>query len=162
MTLALPLPVAEEQPWLALFAEVLGPPQGARRHRAARRGDRIVTFHSDEHRTAEERLRNAAAAQWAKRPPLDSAVTVRIETWHDRPQRLQRKRDRNTGPQRFTGKPDADNIAKLVLDALTLAGVWRDDTLVSDLVVERRYLPLDADGRHVGMTRTAVYVWRTP
>ena len=36
-------------------------------------------------------------------------------------------------------KPDADNLAKAVLDALTTVGVWRDDAQVAELVIVKRY-----------------------
>ena len=40
-----------------------------------------------------------------------------------------------------TNKPDADNLAKAVLDALTGIRAWHDDALVSELVV-RKYWEL--------------------
>ena len=39
----------------------------------------------------------------------------------------------------FTGKPDADNLAKAVMDSLTTLGVWTDDALVVTLIVRKRY-----------------------
>lgn len=39
----------------------------------------------------------------------------------------------------FAGKPDADNLAKAVMDALTTLGVWTDDALVVTLIVRKRY-----------------------
>ena len=36
-----------------------------------------------------------------------------------------------------TYKPDADNLAKLVLDALTKAGAWDDDAQVTTLIVNK-------------------------
>jgi len=39
----------------------------------------------------------------------------------------------------FVRKPDADNLAKAVMDAMTMIGVWRDDDQVTDLVVRKRY-----------------------
>jgi Holliday junction resolvase RusA-like endonuclease len=39
----------------------------------------------------------------------------------------------------FTGKPDADNLAKAVMDALTSLGVWTDDSLVVTLIARKRY-----------------------
>ena len=137
---------------------VLGKPQGARRHRTGRRGGKVVTYHADDHVAAEASVAHQAWAAWGQRPALDEAVSVEIETWHARPADLRRRKDRGSGPLPFLGKPDADNVAKLVLDALTKAGVWRDDTRVSDLVVRRRYLPLDQDGHEVGEPRTSVVV----
>ena len=39
----------------------------------------------------------------------------------------------------FTGKPDFDNLAKAVADAITQIGVWRDDSLVVDSHITKRY-----------------------
>ena len=144
----------------ALSIVVHGAPQGARRHRAAKRGNRVVTFHADEHVAAEATFVHAAHVEWHGRPALDEPVTVEIETFHARPARLRRKADRGSPALPFVGKPDGDNVAKLVLDALTKAGVWRDDTRVADLVVRRRYLPLDGEGNEVGVPRTSVVVRR--
>jgi crossover junction endodeoxyribonuclease RusA len=41
------------------------------------------------------------------------------------------------------GVPDVDKAARLILDALTDAGMWRDDRLVSDLTVRRRWADVD-------------------
>lgn len=147
-----------------LSIEVLGTPQGARRHRAAKRGDRVVTFHADAHIAAEAAIAAEAIAARVgpdgMPPALDEAVVVEITTHHARPKRLRRQMDRGTGSLPFTGKPDADNVAKLVLDALTKAGVWVDDTRVARLVVERLYLPFSQGGHEVGVPRTSVVVRR--
>jgi Holliday junction resolvase RusA-like endonuclease len=39
----------------------------------------------------------------------------------------------------FTKKPDADNLAKAVLDALTAMGVWKDDSQVVILDVTKAW-----------------------
>lgn len=36
-------------------------------------------------------------------------------------------------------RPDADNYAKSVMDAMTQAGIWKDDTLVVRLSVTKRW-----------------------
>jgi len=36
-------------------------------------------------------------------------------------------------------KPDVDNVAKAILDALTTAGAWKDDAQVADLHVSKGY-----------------------
>lgn len=47
-------------------------------------------------------------------------------------------------------KPDADKIARLILDALTHAGVVKDDCQVAELFVEKRWVPRDtAEGTTV-------------
>lgn len=45
-------------------------------------------------------------------------------------------------PRMVSKKPDADNFAKAVMDALTASGVWADDSQVADLSVTKYY----ADG----------------
>lgn len=147
---------------------VPGKPYGARRPNVVRRGDRHFAVNPDSHVEHEERIRIAAEA--AQGGPLGAWVTiegpvrVQIETWHHRPARLKRAADRGaylrTGSSTaYTGKPDADNVAKLVMDALTRAGTWRDDTQVSDLSVRRRYLDLGLDGVEIGIERTEVRVY---
>lgn len=42
-------------------------------------------------------------------------------------------------------KPDADKIARLLMDALTLAGAIKDDSQVAELRVEKRWIPRDAE-----------------
>jgi Holliday junction resolvase RusA-like endonuclease len=115
--------------------------------------------HDDGHLAAEDRITRIAASSWHELK-LDEAVAVEIATWHRRPQTMKRKKDAGDGARFFVGKPDADNIAKLVLDALTKAGIWTDDTRVADLVVRRRYLPLDERSIEVGVERTEVRVRR--
>lgn len=139
--------MSARQSWLSFV--VLGAPQGARRHRVDTRSGRVRTYHGDDHEAAEAAVVRAAAAAmvangWVER--YDGPVSVGITTTHRRPKRLCRKMDRATGLRPYVGKPDADNIAKLILDGITKAGVWTDDTRVASLVVTRWYARLHLDG----------------
>ena len=88
--------------------------------------------------------------------PLDVPVRVDVTLVAARPQRLRRRRDPDGRIPRAVGKPDADNAAKLVMDALVKAMVLRDDTLVCVLHVERWYA-----GRDEGpATEVVVSTWR--
>jgi Holliday junction resolvase RusA-like endonuclease len=78
-----------------------------------------------------------ARAKW-HREPLDEAVAVLVLAVASRPKRLLRKRDPD-GRMWRTSKPDIDNVAKAVLDALVKAGVIRDDTLVVSLSAQSLY-----------------------
>lgn len=51
-----------------------------------------------------------------------------------------------------TGRPDVDNLAKLVMDQLTAAGVWADDAKVAHLECHKLY----AEKGGVGITITSV------
>jgi Holliday junction resolvase RusA-like endonuclease len=46
---------------------------------------------------------------------------------------------RGSAPTHPTGKPDLDNLDKAVCDAITAAGVWRDDSQVTSSRVCKRY-----------------------
>lgn len=55
-------------------------------------------------------------------------------------------------PLHHTAKPDADNAAKAVLDALTQLGAWSDDAQVADLRVRKLYAtPGEPAGAHVSI-----------
>lgn len=44
-----------------------------------------------------------------------------------------------SAPQHPTGKPDVDKTTRATLDALTDAGVWRDDSFVTSLTATKAY-----------------------
>jgi len=88
--------------------------------------------------------RFAAPAFGATRFEKGTALEVSILAVFPRPKRLLRKKDPDgLFPQ--TQKPDADNVAKLVLDGL--APFWGDDAQVSDLIVRKRYVERDESPR---------------
>ena len=70
--------------------------------------------------------------------PLDGAVSILITAVSKRPKSLLRKKDPE-GRMWCPKKPDADNIAKAVMDALVEGGVLRDDAYVTGLSVETLY-----------------------
>ena len=53
---------------------------------------------------------------------------------------------RADAPVYHVAKPDADNAAKAVLDALTTVGLWTDDAIVAELVVTKRYADQRGEG----------------
>ena len=114
--------------------------RGASRPRATRRGAHATVYMPEEHRDAEAGLAAllAAAAReqgWARveRPGI-VALTIRL--YVARPQR-EMARSWPDDPYLVGGKPDADNVAKLAMDAGTKAGLWQDDTQVAALLVDR-------------------------
>jgi Holliday junction resolvase RusA-like endonuclease len=72
-------------------------------------------------------------AAMPKRPRAawDCALAVEIDFMLPRP-----ARGKYSEP---LGKPDLDNLAKAVLDALTDVGMWTDDSRVVELKVSKRY-----------------------
>lgn len=102
-------------------------------------------------RTAEAMgaVRDAYVAAGGEPAPSGTPVGILIMT--ARP--LPKSRPKRVSEERDTFKPDVDNIAKLVLDALT--GVaWDDDTQVTDLRVVKR------DRKRGAREETRVYVIR--
>ena len=46
---------------------------------------------------------------------------------------------KSSAPEQHLGRPDLDNLAKAVLDAMTELGFWRDDSQVVRMMVTKRY-----------------------
>lgn len=83
-------------------------------------------------------------AQW-RREALAEPVAVHIDAIVKRPGRLHRKKDPD-GLLISPTFPDADNVAKAVLDAMQKAGVLKDDKFVVDLRVRNLYSTKHANG----------------
>jgi Holliday junction resolvase RusA-like endonuclease len=90
--------------------------------------------------TAEEWKSLVATAAKSETPPqpLEGPVSVQIDFYMPRPKSLYRKSD----PESIVwcgSKPDADNLAKAVIDAMTQLGWWRDDAAIARLLVTKSY-----------------------
>lgn len=81
---------------------------------------------------AEARIQQQVSEAYG-RLPYDGPLQVSITVWLQKP-----KSKPKTRPCRPTGRPDVDNYAKLVLDALN-GILWRDDSLVCRLFTEKVY-----------------------
>ena len=130
------------------------------RPRGSRRGSRMTFRNSETHRRYLQAATEIFGAMWRGKEPLDEAVTVQVDCYFCRPQRLRRVRHRGDGPLPYVGTPDSDNAAGLPLDGLVRAGVLRDDSRVSDLIVHRRWIGLDDAGRDEAPEHTRVRLWR--
>lgn len=146
-----------------LEVSISGAPVGAARPRFRRATG--TTYKLKKHAGWESYATDVFLGEWEARwgtavrarPPIDEPTVVRIEMHHARPKRLRRRADPRCALPAIR-KPDVDNVAKLVLDALVKAGVLRDDTVVVELVARRWYLPIDERGRDVGGERVDVSV----
>jgi crossover junction endodeoxyribonuclease RusA len=49
---------------------------------------------------------------------------------------------RSAAPRFHAQKPDVDNLIKAVMDALSIIGIWEDDTQACRLIVEKRWATL--------------------
>jgi Holliday junction resolvase RusA-like endonuclease len=93
-----------------------------------------------------------AAREHAPKVPFTGPVSMTLTAVFARPKThfYTGKREgvlRPGVPTYHTSKPDRDNIEKAVLDALTRLRFWRDDSLVCDGPVTKRY---EGDGFEVG------------
>lgn len=78
-------------------------------------------------------VRAAAEQAWADRPPLDCALAVDIEFVMPRPTSTPKL---STPPA--VKRPDLGKLARSTEDALTSAGVYRDDSLIVDEHLRKR------------------------
>ena len=90
------------------------------------------TYTPDKTAEAMERIRMAFVACGGEPAPEGVPVSVTIAT----ARRMPKSRPKRVAEEPDVYKPDADNVAKLVLDALN--GVaWADDTQVTELRVRK-------------------------
>jgi Holliday junction resolvase RusA-like endonuclease len=81
-----------------------------------------------------------AAKEHIPETPVDLPVCLSIDFLMPRPKRhFNSKGLKPDAPDSFTQKPDADNLAKAVMDALTVLGMWKDDAQVFSLKITKRF-----------------------
>ena len=121
----------------AIIIEVDGIPKGQPRPRAFSRSGKARVHDPG---TAECWKGAIALTAIPLRPasPLTGPLRVTITFYMLRPKRLMRKID-PTYAIPHTATPDADNLAKAVLDCLTEIGMWVDDSQVYKLNIEKLY-----------------------
>ena len=82
---------------------------------------------------------------------LEGPVSVRIVCWFERPKSHSKKRRQEPEPK--TTKPDSDNLAKGIGDALNQIA-YNDDGQVYRLTVEKWYIgPSDSIGTEIEVTQ---------
>ena len=104
------------------------------------------------------RLTVTTAAEQANpaREPVTGPVAVRLWFTFPRPKAHYGRRDgqpylRGDAPSHHVARPDIDKVTRAVLDALTDAAWWADDSQVAVLEVAKRY----GDTREVGVEMKA-------
>jgi Holliday junction resolvase RusA-like endonuclease len=123
---------------------VAGDPVGQPRARAfamrSKSGRALVRMYDAGTADGWRRRVSLAAKQYLPKQPHDGAMAIRMEFYFARPKSHYATRGlRTNAPSMHTQKPDADNLAKAVLDELTRAGMWHDDTQVTDLQVQKAW-----------------------
>ena len=121
----------------SIFFEVLGAPVGKARARVTARG----TYTPAKTRSWEAAVAWAARHAMAGRPPLDGGpllmeILACLPVPASWPKR--RRAEAADGLLLPATKPDGDNLAKGIADACNRI-VYRDDSLIADLIVRKRY-----------------------
>lgn len=114
------------------------------RGRAAGKANR-GWFTKDKVKIEASRYRAHIRQQKPDGPPLDGPLMCRLTFYFPLTQKLAAIHVNQLSnldfelPYFAARRNDADNLSKLLFDVLTETAVWRDDGLVCDLVVRKRY-----------------------
>lgn len=115
---------------------VPGKPQGKARHRMTRSGHSYTPQQTVNYENLVKECYSLAKGEWFTNEPLQMEITA----CYGIPKSASKKdRERMLSGELFpTKKPDADNIAKIICDALN--GVaYHDDTQIVQLNIIKRY-----------------------
>ena len=136
----------EEEAMKDIRLFVSGTPKGQPRPRAFARNGMVRMYDPG---TAEGWKAQVAEAFRNELPeaPILEPVAVKLFFRMPRPKKHFRTGKhshelRPDAPTLYAKTPDADNLAKAVLDALTILGLWKDDAQVVELHIEKRWVDL--------------------
>jgi len=126
---------------LSFFAH--GTPKGQPRARACIRGKHASVYDPGTADAWKFSVRSAAKEAWDG-VQFEGPLRLKLEFIFPRPKchfRTGKLADqlKPFAPHHHTAKPDFDNAAKAVCDALTTAGLWSDDAQVSSCTVKKTY-----------------------
>lgn len=115
---------------------IQGSPVAKGRPRFARRGNFVTTYTPTNTAQAESEIQKEALNHI--REPITAPVELSIVFYMAIPSSTSKKRAESLKNAPHVKRPDVDNLAKLVLDALN--GIaWKDDSQVFKMTVEKRY-----------------------
>ena len=118
---------------------VYGEPVAQGRPRFARRGNFVTTYDPAKSRDYKDTV-YSVAIQHKPEQPLEGPLNVKIIAFKSIPKSFSKRKtaDAESGILLPITKPDADNYAKGVKDAMS-GLIWRDDAQVVRMLVEKRY-----------------------
>ena len=120
---------------------VSGAPKGQPRPRAFARGGMVRMYDP----ATAEGWKGAIADEWRRSVPalvkITTPVSLSLAFLMPRPKSHFNSKGvlKASAPAYYPRKPDADNLAKAVMDCLTQLGVWEDDDQVVILKVSKHY-----------------------
>ena len=120
--------------------EIPGPVTGKGRPRFARMGSFVRAYTDSKTQSYENLVKHYASVAMRGAPPMDRPVHLGIVVYKTPPASMSKRRREEAlnGITRPIGKPDLDNIAKGISDAMNKI-VYTDDKCVASLTVERRW-----------------------
>jgi Holliday junction resolvase RusA-like endonuclease len=135
---------------MSITFEIPGKPQGKRRARFARAGHFVKTYSDPQTVNYETFIREMFCLAHPGFVPLEGALDVEIKAFCGMPKASKKKRAlMESGELRPAKKPEPDNIAKVVLDALT-GLAFKNDSQVVRLEVEKWYAERERVGVSIG------------
>lgn len=142
----------------ALTLDVIGTPAPQGSHRGfVVNGRAVITQDNKKTKPWRQDVKATALNELADRmpwTPYDGPVEVQISFRMPRP-RYHYGTGRNShqlkpsAPTFVDKKPDIDKLTRSTLDALTEAGVWRDDSQVASMVLHKEYATDQPPGAHI-------------
>lgn len=132
---------------MAVTFFVAGVPKPQPRAKAARIGGfvRLYTPYTKDAKAWRSAV-IAAALEACKGATLTGPTSLRLQFALPRPKaHFTSKGRRPDAPRYHTSRPDADNLTKLVMDALGEAGVWSDDCIVAEQRTSKSYADLHSE-----------------
>ena len=122
-----------------IFFSIPGEPKGKGRPRFSRKGKFVKTYTPEETTNYEDHVRNEYRKA-AHGLIFTGEVHMNIDCYFSIPKSTGKKKTALmvSGEIRPTKKPDADNVAKIVADALNNVA-YKDDTQIVELIVRRWY-----------------------
>lgn len=115
---------------ITIHVEGTPAPQGSKRAFVVN-GRAVITEDSKKTRPWREDVRQAAISEMAGEAPLDGPIALWVDFYLPKPKSVKRPYP--------SVRPDSDKLARAFCDALTSAGVYKDDSQVVDLTVTKRY-----------------------
>jgi Holliday junction resolvase RusA-like endonuclease len=127
--------------------EIQGKPVAAARPRVSLKGHAYLPKKTVMAKKAVAEIARHANQQ---RAPIETPVIIEIKFFFAPPKNLYKKRMSHVARPK---KPDIDNLVKTVLDGITQAEVWKDDSLVVDMRAVKLYSNDNTD------EKTTVSIW---
>ena len=129
--------------------DIPGDPFGKQRPKVTMRGDKCHAYTPEKTVDYENFVKYCFVQQMkeCRASIFDCAISMEIQAFYGIPESFsgKKKKQAERGEIFPTVKPDADNIAKIICDALNKIAFW-DDKQITHLLVKKRYTP---DAPHV-------------